>query len=528
MRRIAATAALLAAITLVFVAQGAGGSGGSYELRGIFDNGAFLVTGEDVRIAGAKVGSVASVDVTMPGEWANRDDSANPGKAVVVMDITDAGFQDFRQDASCIIRPASLLGEKYVDCQPTQPHAPGTEPPPPLKVIPDGQPGAGQRFLPLQNNGKEVDIDLVNNIMREPFADRFRLILNDLGASLAARGKDLEAIVKRADPALRETDRVLAQLARQNHELAKLARDSDTVLAPLARERAKVAGFIRNANTAGEATAERSADLEAGFEKFPAALQALRRQMVQLKRFADQARPTFADFADAAPSITRSTKALGPFAQAATPALTSLGEAAQKSIEPILRSDPTLVKIRNLAEKAPPAATNLSKLLSSVRKTGGSKQLMHLIYNTVGGINGYDKFGHFLRAGLIVTSCTSLVASPTPGGVCATRWGDQGASAKLAATPAAAKAAILERAKELDAQTASSASGGTPFDAQGDLAGASSSPAGSRRSNRPHAPSLRAARALLDTVIGSQGHVNDSGAASGQYTTPGDQGDTAP
>src|SRR3954449_2782716 len=148
MRRIIATAALLAAITLVFVAQGAGGSGGTYEIRGIFDNGAFLVTGEDVRIAGANVGSVSSVDVTMPGEPANSDGSPDPGKAVVVMDIKDPGFQDFRQDASCIIRPASLLGEKYVDCQPTQPHAPGTQPPPPLKVIGDGEPGAGQRGAP--------------------------------------------------------------------------------------------------------------------------------------------------------------------------------------------------------------------------------------------------------------------------------------------------------------------------------------------------------------------------------------------
>ena len=106
MRRIIATAALLAVIALAFFAQGSGGSGGSYEVRGIFDNGAFLVNGEDVRIAGAKVGSVSSVDVTMPGEWANRDESPDPGKAVVVMDITDSGFQDFRQDASCLIRPA--------------------------------------------------------------------------------------------------------------------------------------------------------------------------------------------------------------------------------------------------------------------------------------------------------------------------------------------------------------------------------------------------------------------------------------
>ena len=104
-------------------------------------------------------------------------------------------------------------------------------------MIPDGEPGAGECLLPFENNGKAVDLDLVNNIMREPYAERFRLIINDLGAGLAARGEDLAEIVDRADPALRETNKVLAILAQQNHALAELARNSDTVLAPLARER---------------------------------------------------------------------------------------------------------------------------------------------------------------------------------------------------------------------------------------------------------------------------------------------------
>jgi ABC-type transporter Mla subunit MlaD len=515
MRRVIATAALLAVIALAFFAQGSGGSGGSYEVRGIFDNGAFLVNGEDVRIAGAKVGSVSSVDVTMPGDWANRDESSDPGKAVVVMDITDTGFQDFRQDASCIIRPASLLGEKYVDCQPTQAHAPGTEPPPPLKVIPSGQPGAGQHFLPLQNNGKEVDIDLVNNIMREPFADRFRLILNDLGASLAARGKDLEAIVKRADPALRQTDRILHQLANQNHELATLAKNSDQVLAPLARERAKVAGFIHNANTAGEATAEKSAALEAGFQKFPAALRALRRQMVQLQHFANQAAPTFADFAHAAPNITRSTEALGPFAHASTPALLSLGKAAAEAKQPIVNSDPTLVKIRNLARKAPGSARGLHKLLSSLRQSGGNQDLMKLFYYTNGGINGFDKFGHFLRANLEITpSCVMLVPQPVLG--CNGNWGQNaGKAAKLAQ--------LNSKVPNLPGGSNGGTTAGTngvPTDAQGDLAGASGGNSNSPKHPKPHAPSLGAAKDLLNTIIGKPGHVQSGGTPSGTYTTP--------
>jgi len=525
MRRIIATAALLATIALVFFAQGSGGSGGDYVVRGIFDNGAFLVNGEDVRIAGAKVGSVSSVDVTMPGEWANRDcpsatKCADPGKAVVVMDISDTGFQDFRQDASCIIRPASLLGEKYVDCQPTQAHAPGTTPPPPLKVIPSesqgvSQPGAGEHFLPLQNNGKEVDIDLVNNIMREPFADRFRLILNDLGASLAARGKDLEAIVKRADPALRETDRILHQLAQQNHELATLAKNSDQILAPLARERAKVAGFIHNANTAGEATAEKSAALEAGFQKFPAALQALRRQMVQLQNFSKQAAPTFADFAEAAPNITRSTKALGPFAHAATPALLSLGSASQEAQQPLVNSDPTLKKIRDLARAAPGGARSLHQLLSSLRQSGGNKELMKLFYFTNGGINGFDKFGHFLRANLEITpSCVQLVPRPVLG--CNGNWGQNSGKA-------ARQAQLSAKVPDLQAGSNGGTTAGTtgiPTDAQGDLAGASAKSAGGNsKKTKPHTPSLSATKDLLNTIIGKPGHVNNGG-TSGTYTTP--------
>jgi ABC-type transporter Mla subunit MlaD len=506
MRRIAATIGLLGATALVFFGLGSGGSGGSYEVRGIFDNGAFLVPGEDVRIAGATVGSVASVDVTTPEEWAHRDHRPLPGKAVVVMKIDDPGFQDFRRDASCIIRPASLLGEKYVDCQPTQPRAPGSPPPPALSVIPSGEPGTGQRFLPLENNGKQVDLDLVNNIMREPYVDRFRLILNDLGAGLAARGNDLEAVVRRADPALRQTDRLLRQLARQNRTLSRLAVDSDRALAPLARERRHVAGFINNANTAAEATAERSADLEAGFQKFPAALRELRSQMVQLNRFANQARPVFSDLAGAAPSITRATRALGPFARASTPALTSLGDAAEESVQPIVNSDPILVKIRNLARRAGPGAKSLNRLLSSLRKTGGYQKVLSFVFNTVGATNGYDEFGHFLRASSVIPpGCTLLVSVPTLG--CGSNWQGGGGSAKVAPVSAAAS-----KRPTTATSMPTSTTGGVPFDAEGDLAGDSRASSGGLASHR-HA-SLGDARRLLDTVAGPTGATGPDGTRS--------------
>ena len=313
---------LIAVAAIVLIPSATGADDGPYKVRGIFDNGAFIVNGEEVRVAGATVGTVESVDVTGPDEIASLEGGPHPvpGKAVVVMDITDDGFKDFREDASCIIRPQSLIGEKLVDCTPTQPRAAGQPVPPELEEIEDG-PGEGQRLLPLENNGKAVDIDLINNINRASYRDRFRLILNDLGAGLAARGDDLGEIIDRANPALRQTNRVLKILADQNDQLASLASDGDTVLEPLAQNRTSITGFFRNAAVAGQATAERGDDLEAQLEKFPETLRQVRATMKDLRGFADQGTPLMEDVGAAAPDLSKATQNLPAFLRAGVPAL---------------------------------------------------------------------------------------------------------------------------------------------------------------------------------------------------------------
>src|SRR5436190_23027260 len=167
MKKLLLAIALVAAIVVVVMLASGGGNSDSYVVRGIFDSGGFMVSGEEVRVAGATVGEIESVSVTMPGEKDSYRDGklvAVPGKAVIAMKIEDPGFQDFRSDASCLIRPQSLIGEKFVDCRPTLPRAPGSEPPPPLKKIESGEPGAGQYLLPLGSNGTSVDPDLINDI----------------------------------------------------------------------------------------------------------------------------------------------------------------------------------------------------------------------------------------------------------------------------------------------------------------------------------------------------------------------------
>jgi phospholipid/cholesterol/gamma-HCH transport system substrate-binding protein len=424
MRRIVLIGAglLLAAMLIALPAIGSNGTSGTYQVRGYFDNGSFVVTGEEVRVAGATVGTVKSVDVSNDSETASLEGGphAVPGKAVVVMQIDNSGFKDFRTDASCLIRPQSLIGEKYIDCTPTQPRAAGTPPPPLLQKIPSGETGSGQYLLPLENNGKTVDLDLIQNIQRLPYRDRFRLILNDLGAGLAGRGQDLGEVIDRANPALRQTDRVLAILARQNRQLASLASNGDAVLEPLARNREHVTGFFRNAAVAGQATAERSADLEESLRKFPATLRQVRLTMTKLKTFADQGTPLFTDLNQAAPGLSKATVNLPPFAREAIPALQTLGDAAQTAGPKLAASDGLLTDLAATANSAVPVGINFGSLLDTFERTQGFQHLMNFIYNTTGSLNGFDAFGHFQRSNLQLSTCVEVVSLPAGG--CEAFW----------------------------------------------------------------------------------------------------------
>ncbi|MFL5896000.1 MAG: MCE family protein, partial [Thermoleophilaceae bacterium] len=66
MRRLLAGALLSASLVglLLFGVAARDGGGSGYEVRAIFDDAASAVPGEDVRIAGAKVGSIGKMDVT--------------------------------------------------------------------------------------------------------------------------------------------------------------------------------------------------------------------------------------------------------------------------------------------------------------------------------------------------------------------------------------------------------------------------------------------------------------------------------
>jgi phospholipid/cholesterol/gamma-HCH transport system substrate-binding protein len=423
--------AALAAVALL--ATSAGGSNGNYTVRAIFDDAANIIPGENVKIGGVKVGTVGTVTPTPQA------------KAAVVLHISNSGFNDFRADASCTIRPQALIGEKFVDCLPTQPRVAGTPLPPPLSKIGKHHEGTGEYLLPVQNTHSPVDVDLLGDIQRLPERQRFTIILNELGAGLAGRGSDLHQVIRRANPALQELDKVLAILASENHVLAKLAVDSDKALAPFAAVREKVADFVVQSNTVAQASARHRGALARNLQLFPQFLKQLGPAMERLGRFADQTTPVFTDLKVAAPGINKAFTSLPAFSKSSTKFFKNLGKTSKISGPALTAIQPLLARLGTLGKEAKPFAFNAAELLGSLRDTGGLERLLDFIFLGSGSSNGYDALGHFLRSEAVATGCITYVI--TPAAACSssklfnTNGSESSATASAARTNSKASAA---------------------------------------------------------------------------------------
>ena len=445
MRRLAVISLVLVAVVavVIIVATSSSGGGDPYQVRAIFDDASFAAPGEDVRIAGAPVGSISSLEIT------NRSGLGAPGsckqvgstcKAVVTITIGAAGFTPFRQNATCAIRPQSLIGEKFVDCNP------GTSAAPPLNKITSG-PGAGTYLLPVAHTSSPIDTDLVQNIYREPVRQWFTTIINEFGTGLAARGSDLNEVIHRANPALGYTDQVLKILAKQNQQLAQLAKDSDTVLTPLAQDRQAIRQWVLSANQTSVATAVQANNTARSFHLLPSFLRQLNPLLVDLGALADQATPVLNASTQAAPALARQYQLLasfngaGGFADTARKSLISLGQAAQTQGPLLVSTIPYYRQLLALGNAGLPAFTNLDKLTSSLFRTGAIEQLMALLFNGTNAVNGFDSGGHYIRTEAIVGGCTAY-SKATVGG-CSANFTHQTAAADV---PTALDVATTARA----------------------------------------------------------------------------------
>ncbi|HVL95426.1 MAG TPA: MlaD family protein [Solirubrobacteraceae bacterium] len=397
MRR-ALTALLVVAVATAgaVVAAGAGHSDdGRLTYRIVFDNAFGLVKQADFKVGGVAVGSIKDLDV-------KRDDA----RALVTVEATDPGFGGLQRDAQCMIEPQSLIGEYFVNCQP------GKDP----RALEEGA------TIPVEQTESPIPADLVTNIMRRPYRERFSIILSQLGAGLAARGGDLNDTIRRALPALQETRRVLKVLGDNRRTLRTLARDSGAVMKVLGERRRDVGRFVTESRDLAVATAERRDALAETFRRFPAFLDELEPTMNDLGAASRDLAPTFADLRVAAPSLTGLLRTLTPFARALEPATTSLGETGRTGRRAAREARSLVTLLRQLGRNSREPANNLDIVLADLddrdraiapdpdspegKGYTGLEATLQYVFDQSLSLNLFDQRGYILKLNALINECT--------------------------------------------------------------------------------------------------------------------------
>jgi ABC-type transporter Mla subunit MlaD len=425
----ASVAVLVSAVVVGALGAGRGGSE-PYLVRAVFDNASFVIPGETVKVAGVAAGTIDSLDLTADHH------------AIVVLRIDDPAMRPFRADAHCRIGLQSLIGEQFVECEPSRKRGGGVAPAPALAVIQSG-PGHGQHLLPIAQTTTPVGADLLNTIMRVPERQRLPLIINELGAGLSGNGEALRAALRRASPALQQADRVVKVLADQDATLARLVDESDAVLGPLAARRRDVTGFVRHAGQTATATAQRGDALEADLAKLPAFLRHLGPAADRLGALADQTTPAVDALSSQASSVNAATARLGPLTKQATPALQTLGAVADRGRRTFPKLDALATGLGAVGTPLKPLSKDLAALSSSFDTTGGIEALMRFIYFYTGAVNGEDASGHYTRAGLDQSACIDHASQYNAG--CGAKYFNAAAAATAAKAGVAANGAASGR-----------------------------------------------------------------------------------
>jgi phospholipid/cholesterol/gamma-HCH transport system substrate-binding protein len=206
-----------------------------YHVKAVFATGSQLVTGDDVTIAGLRVGRV---DGLAPGSAGTE--------AVLAI---HPQFAPLFADARAVIKAKNLLGETYVEL------SRGAS----TSRLADGG------IIPLQRTLTPVELAQVLQALNPSVRDHLVLLINSLGSALAGRGSDLNtqagdlqqlaadlvvisktlvANQQHFDQLLQSLAKIMETLAAYHSQFRALIADWDRLMQALAANEADLQGAI--------------------------------------------------------------------------------------------------------------------------------------------------------------------------------------------------------------------------------------------------------------------------------------------
>lgn len=336
--RVAAAAALLAAVVLVVLVLF--DNGPSYTLHAQFRDAGGLVTGDEVLIGPAKVGSVTAIGL-----------SPNGG-AVVTLGL-DSSAGQMPQGTVARIYQASLSGiaNKYVVLQPGPSSAPS---------IPDGG------TIPTTQTYSSVNLDQLFDALDPKTRAGLRNFIQGQATSINGRALQGHQTLLYLAPALASTSRVTNEIARDEPAFDGLLVQGAQALQTIASRSAELSQLVANTSATTGAIASQSQALQQALTLLPPTLTHSVRTFAGLRSTLDALDPVVAASKPASVHLQEFAVALRDLTIASIPTIGQLNglihnPSGTGDLTSLLTLTPSLAKVASAAFPRLIAAMNQSQ-----------------------------------------------------------------------------------------------------------------------------------------------------------------------
>ena len=389
----------LLAVVVALVLAATSSSGTTYKIQ--FDNAFGLVIGAPFKVAGVPAGTIESIGLDQRTRL-----------AVVTINVTPARLRPVSLRRVLPVAPAvadrrvlhRLRARSVRQGAGAGQHDPGH-----AHAVHDPRGSAAEHHAPALPRAADADHQRAGRRGRGPLGD-------------------LEAALRRAVPALTETDNLLSLLANDSKTLQQLTVSADTVISALANNSLQVQRFITEANNTATVVAGQQGNLKSTLQQLPGFLEQLRPTMAQLGAAATVYEPVLANLNASASQLDRLLVDLPAFSRSAIPAIKTLGQASAVGTPAVKAAEPTVSLLNQFAGPTPELSQNLAIVLHDLddrsraverdsRSPGGKgytglEALLQYVFNQTLAINTFGPFGHLLAVDSFVSPMCSPYATP--------------------------------------------------------------------------------------------------------------------
>lgn len=263
--RILAVLALIAAVVAIFLLLTSGND--PYKITAEFENASQLVSGNQVEVAGASIGSIDKIEL------------GDNGQARVTFTIDD-DFAPLKRGTTATVRSFSLSGvaNRFIE----------------LSLPPESRAGdeiASGGILTSSETVSEVDLDEIFNTLDDETVGDLKKVIKGFELSYEGVAEDANESFKYINPFLSSSRRLFAELTRDERGLERLIVDGAQLSGALAERRDDVSSLIGNLDVSTNAIASEKVALSDAVSRIPDFLRNFNTTAVNLRATLDDVKP---------------------------------------------------------------------------------------------------------------------------------------------------------------------------------------------------------------------------------------------